>query len=107
MMDDEGFEGTDLPKGWRPGDRLYGAKVKPEKFKCGGWTGCDEDHDFFPPEDVLVLNEAIPLDEFRTHHDIWTQEREDKAVTNKTLYVGKIAVIPTMLGMWFEEASVN
>jgi hypothetical protein len=93
------------PEHFRPG-ALIGSKVPPQKFKCGGWTGCDELHEFLAPEDVLVLTEALHLDGFRESHH-WSKEAEDKAVANKALFVGRIAVIPTLLGMWWEETSVN
>jgi hypothetical protein len=86
---------------------LFASAKPPQKFKCGGWTGCDDDHEFYAPADVLVLGEAVPLEDFRGHEHLWTQKLEDKAVENRTLYVGKSNVIPTLLGMWLEDASVN
>ena len=85
---------------------LLGSTTEPERFKCGGWTGCDEDHAFLAPVDVLVMNEAMLLEEFRESHH-WTKEAEAEAVANRTLYVGTKAVIPTMLGMWYEDCAAN
>ena len=96
-----------FPEEWKPGDRLLGTLAKPTKFKCGGWTGCDGDHSFLDPASVIVLDEAVPLKEFREHEHVWSQELEDKAVANNTLYIGKTVVVPTLLGMWLEAASVN
>ena len=103
------MEQPELPEGYDPrrGDRLFAALKGSQKFKCGGWTGCDEDHEFYDPADVLILTEAVPLDDFRAHEHIWTQEKEDKAVENRTLYVGTTLVVPTLLGMWYEATSVN
>ena len=97
----------EVPEGWRPGDRLFGAAAKPSKFKCGGWTECDEDHAFLAPQDILALHEALPLDMFRDEEHGWRQDLEDKAVGNHTLFIGNKVVVPTVLGMWFEAASVN
>ncbi len=89
----------------RPGI-LIGSVRKPAKYKCGGWTGCDVLHEFLAPEDILVLTEAMSLSDFRDSHH-WRQDLEDTVVANKTLFIGKVTVIPTMLGMWYEDASIN
>ena len=85
---------------------MLGSVKEPEHFKCGGWTGCDEDHTFLSPVDVLVLTEAIDLTEFRESHH-WTAGAEATAKANRTLYIGKETVIPTMLGMWYEDCAAN
>lgn len=86
---------------------IMGSKVKPQKFKCGGWTDCEEDHDFYKPEDVLILTEAMEIEAFRDPMCEWSPEREAKAIAEQTLYVSPKAAIPTMLGMWREDCSVN
>lgn len=85
---------------------LIGSVVKPQKFKCGGWTGCEHDHDFFAPEDVLILHQAITYEDLHCD-ETWTQQREDNARTHKTLYFGDKGVVPTMLGIWWDDCSVN
>ena len=86
--------------------KLYGTKVKSEKFLCGGWTGCDELHSFYKPQDILVLTEAMPLDDMKeTHH--WDQGKADRATANGTLYFGKTFCVPTLLGEFWDNCSVN
>ena len=95
------------PPEWVPGTRLLGSKEPSQKFKCGGWTGCDALHEFMDPGDVLVLNEAVELGEFRSHDHVWTQEKEDRAIKDRTLYIGRTVVIPTLLGMWLDDTAAN
>jgi len=84
-----------------------GSVVKPQRFKCGGWTECEHDHDFYAPEDVVILSLAVSYEEFRDCDSHWTQEKEDRARADKTLHFAKAGVAPTALGLWFEDASLN
>jgi hypothetical protein len=85
---------------------LFAAKVKPMKAKCGGWTGCEHDHDFYAPEDVLVVQEALTWEDFRACEG-WSEEKEQEALAQQTLFAGEKGIVPTMLGMWYEDVSVN
>jgi hypothetical protein len=86
---------------------VVATRGKPTLAKCGGWTGCEEDHVFFAPEDVIVLEEAQMLGEMCEEHT--NPKAIEKAVGEGTLVYDedKQAVIPTILGMWLEDCTVN
>jgi hypothetical protein len=84
-----------------------GSRVPPQQFKCGGWTGCEHDHDFYRPEDVLYVHLAIPVETFREDPHIYSTDKEAEAVRDGLLYVNDKAVIPTALGLWYEDCAAN
>jgi hypothetical protein len=95
------FEAVGRPK-------MYGTKVRGKRYKCGGWTGCDELHEFFEPKDVLVLTEAQRVEELITDdHTEDVQAKLERAVERGTLYRSTEFVVPTRLGDWWEDCSVN
>ena len=86
--------------------RLLGTAVKGKRFKCGGWTGCDEDHEFFTPTEVLVLTDAEDIKDLR-EHEHWDEAKMQTAVKRGTLYESKGFVVPTLLGEWWNDCSAN
>lgn len=86
---------------------VFGSKVKPTVMKCGGWTDCHKDHTFWAPQDVMVLAEAQHLDDLCDEH--MDPEALEQAVAKGMLVVveEKNAVVPTVLGMWYEDAAAN
>ncbi len=87
--------------------RLLGTISKGKRFKCGGWTGCDEDHEFFMPEQVLVLSDAEDITDLREDHEHWDEEKMRRAVERGTLYESKGFIVPTLLGEWWDDCSSN
>lgn len=86
--------------------RLLGTRSRGKRFKCGGWTECEELHEFFEPHEILVLTEAQPLADLREDPH-WNEAKLDKALKRGTLYASENYVVPTLLGDWWEDASVN
>jgi hypothetical protein len=84
---------------------VVGAKVPFQKFKCGGWTGCEADHNFLAPEDVMLVEMAIPNDHFEEHGG--DPEKLTYAIEHKLAIQTETAVIPTVLGLWVEDAAAN
>ena len=84
---------------------LMAARVPFTKMKCGGWTECETEHDFLAPEDVLLIQMAIPLDHFEEHGG--GPDKLPKALANHWVVQTDQAIIPTALGLWVEDASSN
>ena len=87
--------------------RIYGTTTKGQKFQCGGdWTGCDELHTFFKPEDVLCLTDAMRREDLESDPH-WQPEKLTNALIRGTLFASQEFIVPTLLGDWWEDASVN
>jgi hypothetical protein len=86
---------------------MIGSVVRPQRFKCGGaWFGCDHDHDWLAPADVLIVSNAITYEDMRAIEG-YSQENEDKARNERLAYFGDKGLVPTLLGIWYENCSAN
>lgn len=80
-------------------------KGKPVLLDCGA-EGCTAEHTCYLPEDVLVIEEAIRLDDDKKP---LADRSVDKGLMKLVELDGGhgLAAVPTLLGLWVETANQN